>query len=203
MSEESKPSQGTEAEGQSESAEGKEYNAGDLVAKKLIDENRGYRKKNSEYRAKLEDMEKQLSQMQEAKLQEEGKYKEAAEFYKTKAAEFESKYKDATSSYASNVVTSQVRAKAAEMGCIDYEALVKLAPMQDLYDHIDEDFNVKPDAIQSVLEMMQQKRPWLFKKPGPKIEDGVPSKEPPTQSSVGGKGSLDLARMLSVGSQKN
>lgn len=175
---------------------------GDLVAKKLIDENRGYRNKNSGLRKDLETAQKELSDYQEAKLSEEGKHKEAAEFYKKKAADFEEKYKGATSSYATTVVTSQVKAAAAEMGCLDLDAVIKLAPMADLYDHIDEDYTIKPQAVKDLLDMMKQKRSYLFQKSAPKIEDAPLHPKPETQTGKPAASTWDMAKTLAEISRK-
>ena len=161
---------------------------GDLVAKKLIDENKGYRRKNSDLRKDLETTQKERDTLQESKLLEEGKHKEAAEFWKDKAGVLEGKLKDSNSMYASKVVISQVKAKAAEMGCVDLEAMIKLAPMSDLYEDIDEEYNVKPEAVTSMLEMVKQKRDYLFKKAAPKIEDGNPKVNTEDLSSVAAYG---------------
>jgi len=158
---------------QSEPSEDKDTGP-DLVAKKLIDENRKYRSQKLELKKRAEEAETALNKFQEDKLEQEGKYKESSEFYKKKATDAEQKLNTVESKYAYKVVTSQVRLIASEMGCVDSEALVSLAPINDLNDDIDEEFNVKPEAVKGMLDMMQQKRPWLFKKSGPKIQDGTP-----------------------------
>ncbi len=175
-----------------------EPTAEQLAGKHLIDENRGYRRKNSDLRKKTDDLEAQLRSIQETELEKEGKHKEAAEFYKKKALELEDNLNIKTGKYAVKVITSQVRAAAAEMGCIDNEALVQLAPIADLKDDMDDDYNVKGEAVKSMLDMMQQKRPWLFKKTAPVIEDGKPTDViPPSEgNSLKGKSVAELAAML-------
>ena len=151
---------------------------GILAGKKLIDENKKYRSQNRDFRQKLDDAEKKLGDFREQKLEEEGKFKEVSEFQKKRADNLEAKLKETQSNYGWNIITSQVKAKAAEMGCIDLEALVKLAPLNDLEEQVDEDFNIKPEAVSEMIDMMRTKRAWLFKKAAPKIEGGVPQQTP-------------------------
>jgi len=172
----------------------------DLVAKKLIDENRKYRAQKLELKKRVEDAEGKLSKYQEDKLEQEGKFKESSEFYKKKATELEEQLKSVNSSYGYKVVTSQVNTIAAEMGCVDKEALISLAPINDLYDDIDEDFNVKIEAIKGMLDMMQQKRPWLFEKRAPKMHVGVPAK-PNVAEGMEGKSAFDLAKSVLEGAK--
>jgi hypothetical protein len=178
-----------------------ELNPNDLVAKKIIDENKKYRSRARTAEQKLEDANKRLADIERDRLEKEGKFKEASEFYKKEADGWKEKFEQATGSYAETVISSQVRAKAAELGCIDSEALLKLAPMSDLADEVDENFTVKPDAVIEMLKMMQKKSPYLFKKDAPKIEDGAPKEHKAAPPGIEGKSTLDLARMLIANKQ--
>lgn len=176
------------------------------AGKALVDENRKYRNQKRASDKRADDAEAKLKEIERAKLESEGKHKEASEFYKKEADEWKVKFESATGSYATTIITSQVKAQAAQMGCIDPDALCKLAPMQDLADDVDENYIVKPEAVKGMLDMMQKRSPYLFKKQAPVIENQPLNPQAVQQeTAVGTTGTVtiaDLALQIANASRK-
>lgn len=138
------------------------------------EEAKRYRQAAAEERRKREEMET-------ARLQEEGKHQELAEKYRKERDEALERATRATDSYARKTVGAQVRAVAAEMGCIDTDALVKLVNLDDI--PVDDDFNVDPVSVKSILEKERKGRSYLFGKSAPKVHDMAPNPNPDTKQS--------------------
>ncbi len=153
------------------------------------EEAKQYRKALAEERRKREDMETQ-------KLQEEGKHQELADKYRRERDEALDRATRATDSYARKTVGAQVRAVAAEMGCIDTEALVQLVDLDQV--PVDDDFNVDSVSVKNMLEKERQKRSYLFGKTAPKIHDVVPDPNPDTKPNEKSLDQLSMKEKIAL-----
>lgn len=125
-----------------------------------------HRQENAALKARLEELEQKS-------LTEQGNWKEVAEKAQAKAKESEEKLKKANQTFAFKSVSSQVATEALKLGCIDTDALVKLADLSEL--EVKEDFSVEPESIKTLLAEMQKAKPFLFEKAAPKIADAIPN----------------------------
>lgn len=123
----------------------------------------------------------QLEQEAESRKQEElkaqGKFKEIAESQATQIATLEKKLKEDNAKYAAKVVTSQIRAEAAKLGCVDPDALLKLMDMSEI--EVDGEFNIDPSKLKTVLEKEAKEKAYLFSKDAPTFRDAPPSSGKP------------------------
>lgn len=145
-----------------------------LSLKKTAEEAKKYRQENS-------DLKKQLEEFQQKTLQEQGNWKDLAEKAQKKNAELAAELKTTKGKFALKTVSDQLSTEALKLGCIDTDALIKLADLGAL--DVDEDFRVDGESLKSLLAEMQKNKPFLFKKPDPKIQDGLP----PAKGASGGK----------------
>lgn len=115
----------------------------------------------------------------------EAKEKEAKE----KSGEFESLFREAqakleeeaekrreeTARFALSSVTSQLRAEASKRGVTRLDVLEKLVDIKALAKETDSNFQVKPEALNALLEKTQKENDFLFKKEAAGFRDAAPT----------------------------
>lgn len=76
--------------------------------------------------------------------------------------------------YAFKSLSAQVREEAMKHGCVDPAALIRLADLSEV--EIDgETFQADHDKVVEIVSSMKSNNPYLFSKPGPKINDKLPA----------------------------
>ena len=134
--------------------------------------------------SRYEEMEKELSVLNENKLASEGKKDELLEAYKKRIGDLEGKVND----FAFSSVSNSVRLKAKEMGCVDDEDLVKLLDLSSLT--ISDGFATDADEVKTMLEDFKKKKPHYFRPVNPNVNNSVPNVNPNVE---GGK--VDFSQM--------
>lgn len=204
QSAEPKPESGVEVEVKEEVSDVVGNRSNEDYARALVDastEAKKYRVNLKDNKEKLAVAMKKIGEMESAKLKDQGQWKELAEMRGTELTEAKTQLELANTRFCGQVISSQIQSEAAKMGCIDLEALTSLAPVGDLAESVDDNYNVKPQAIKDLLEGVQKKRPYLFQKDAPVVKDGVP-RTPDTGTNLEGKSMTDLARALAMATQR-
>lgn len=107
-------------------------------------------------------------------LAAEGNKDEQIKSLQTKLAETTKKNKDIYGAMARKSLNSQIKAEAAKAGCIDPDAVISLADLSEL--EVDaETFEADADAIKEIVTGLKKSKPYLFSKPGPKINGKLPN----------------------------
>lgn len=112
----------------------------------------------------------ELEQNEQVRL---GKHEETittlrAELDKTKKSE-----KSVFQKYALKSLGQQVREEAVKHGCVDSDALMRLADLSDV--EIDaETFEADREKISSIVSEFKSSKPYLFSKDGPKVNGALP-----------------------------
>ncbi len=127
--------------------------------------------------SRFQDMEKELSILNESKLASEGKKDELLEAYKKRIGDLEGKVND----FAFSSVSNSVRLKAKEMGCIDDEDLVKLLDLSSLT--LSEGFATDADEVKVMLEEFKKNKPHYFKSANPNVNNSLPKINPNVDGS--------------------
>lgn len=127
-----------------------------------------------QYRQRLALEKKEKEELQKKQLAEQGQFKELSEIYKTKAEAAESQAKKLREAFAMKTVADAVALEAVRLGCVDTEAILQLAPLDQI--PIGEGFEVDRTHVKAVLEQFKANKPYLFQKPTLRIPDGVPVK---------------------------
>lgn len=116
-----------------------------------------------------------IQEIEREKLQAEGKKDELITQLNADLKKTKSEYNQTKAKYAMKAVTSQVAAKARELGCIDTEMLTKAMNLENLQVTIvDDDFNVDEAGLMSALDEVKKTKTYLFNKAGPVINDTTP-----------------------------
>lgn len=157
--------------------------------KEVSEEAKQRRKEASEAKKRLAELEKQ-------KLEESGQHKELAERWKKEAHDHKDALKKITSAFAQKSIETKLAQEAARMGCVDLDALIRLAPMDQL--PIDERFEVDSESLKLVLEDMRKQRAYLFTKPAPSVKDAVPQQHKPKEVNIADLSPRQLAEMLAA-----
>lgn len=159
------------------------------LARKLkayANENEKRRHAEKALKQQLEDAKLKLRTAEEAKLKEEGKHKELAEQLQKQLEELDSVHKKTKATYAFKTVTSQIREHAVKSGCVDPDAMIKLATANGLLDSVepDDEFNLKAETVKEIVSNAQKAMPYLFGKTAPQIRDGIPQTKPDTKGTL-------------------
>lgn len=125
-----------------------------------------------QYRQRLALEKKEKEELQKKQLADQGQFKELADIYKGKAEAAESQAKKLRDAFAMKTVADAVALEAVRQGCIDTEAVLQLAPLDQV--PIGDGFEVDRTHVKAILEQFKAGKPYLFQKQAPKIPDGVP-----------------------------
>lgn len=115
-----------------------------------------------------------LSKAEQEKLEAEGKKDELIASLKSKNSELETSNKKTLNNFIFSSLDSQVREEAARLGCVDTDAVVKLADLTEL-EVSDKTFKADKGELTKLLEKMKKDKPYLFSKTGPKINTKMPN----------------------------
>lgn len=131
----------------------------DSTHTRLLEESKRYKKRALEAEKKMEAFEK-------AKLEEQGKYRELYEQYKTQFEELKSQT-------MRDKVSFEVKQHAAKVGCVDVNALLKLG-RSDLMQFDEQTGEIH--GVDLFIEDAKKTSPYLFKtQPTPTINPATPS----------------------------
>lgn len=146
----------------------------------LAAENKKRKAKEQALAGDLEKAMQKLAELEESKTKEQGEYKQLFEKTKGELEAERKSIKETKANYAWQVVTSQIATAAAKAGCVDTDALIKLAGSSEMLSDIESDdsFNVPQDQIKSLIEKAQGKWTYLFGKSAPAVRDGTPATKP-------------------------
>lgn len=130
-------------------------------------------------KARAADLQAQLDRMEQDKLAAEGNKDELITKLQQRVNESEQELKKRDADFAWTAVTSQIQAKAADMGCVNTESLIKLAT-DDLqaFDGIGEDFKVDEDKLKGFLEEQSKKHSYLFQPKKVNVQGVTPGGAP-------------------------
>jgi phenylalanyl-tRNA synthetase alpha subunit len=124
------------------------------------------------------ELKRKLEAIEQEKLESQGKYADINKSLKDKLAEYESQLSNTKKTYAYNAVTSVIKQKAAEMGAVNTEKVLKLMDKSDMeLITVDDNFNVDMSTVVSVLEKMKKDNEdiGLFKRNTPPVKDVNPN----------------------------
>lgn len=154
--------------------------------KHFVDKVLGEKKKAM---AELDELRRKASELENEKLESQGKQSELIDSLKKQVAERDQKLNQKTAQYAQNVIFSAIKAEAVRQGCIDPEALIKLADMNSL--EVDtETFTVSQEDLNRLITNMATEKAYLFKKQVPGIKDATPGV---SKDDLNGK--VDLSKL--------
>ena len=129
-----------------------------------------------QYRQRLAEEKRQREDLQRKSLEDQGQFKELADIYKAKAEAAEAQSKKLREAFATKIVADSVALEATKLGCIDSDAVLQLAPLDQI--PIGEGFEVDRNHVKTIMEQFKTQKPYLFQKTAPKIPDGTPGKTP-------------------------
>lgn len=161
------------AEEQKPAADVKPNNIEAIEAKKLelMAEAKRAKEEARELKARLEAIENE-------KLESQGKYQDINKSLKEKLTEYEKQINETKKKYAYNSVTSVIKQKAAELGAVNPDKVLKFIDKSDMeLITVDENFNVDIDTVKMVLEKIKKENEdiALFKKNVPATKDVNPN----------------------------
>jgi len=137
-----------------------------------------YRKTVSEVKSlksKLAELQAEKEAESQAKLAEQGKWKERAELAETKLKEEQKKAHMILQNFGKKALEGVVQSEALKLGAKPeaVEDILKLADFSDV--EIDETFNIKADQVSLKLKEFSTKKPYLFSTNAKGVSDVVPN----------------------------
>jgi hypothetical protein len=137
---------------------------------KLLGEKKKLQQESAEIKSKLDEFES-------AKLEAEGKLKEANETLKKSLADAKLKQVELFKKVSEKGVKSQFFRKAEKLGCVDPDLAMKATDFSDL--DITEDFEFDETKLDEKLNQLTKNKPHLFKKQVQLPPDYTPSNANP------------------------
>jgi hypothetical protein len=125
-------------------------------------------------KAQLREREEALQKLEAQKLEAEGNKEELISSLKKRLEATEKMNKEMLNNFVYSSLDSQVREEAIKLGCVDPDAVTKLADLSQV--EVDpKTFKADRETVSSVLEDLRKAKPYLFGKSGPKINAQSPS----------------------------
>ena len=154
----------------------------------------GEKKKKDEL---LADATRKIEEMEQVKLEESGQLKVLVEKLREDKRSLGEKYETERRKRAYDLISGQIKAKAAEVGCLDSEALMALGDFSTLEPNEDGTEANETDVMFAISEV-QKKRPYLFRKSVPGVKDMSPSSRPyiSTEKSANEMSTNDLVNKI-------
>lgn len=146
---------------------------------KLLNEKKKTQQELADTKAKLEEYE-------QAKLEAEGKLREALENAKKSAASEKEKGLKIFKTASEKAIRSQFLRKAEALGCVDADMAMKACDFSAL--SLTEDFEFDDKELDVKIQELTKTKPYLFKKDFKLPPDVIPGTETP----AGDKGLKDL-----------
>jgi DNA repair exonuclease SbcCD ATPase subunit len=153
--------------------------------KKALSQRHKFKEENAALKAQLESV-------KQSELEAEGKLKEKADYWKTKAVELEEKYSKTQAQYGWNQVKAQLSSELTKAGCVDSDVAISLLDKAELNSvEVNDDFTVsKQDLNRIVDNLKKDQRTQKIRLFGPPVgvNDMVPGtktkfEEPPKDLS--------------------
>lgn len=128
-------------------------------------------------REKLNAMEAEREAEKQARLTEQGKFKESAEEWQKKAMTADEEKKKLAQNFGMKIFSSEVKTTALQMGATP-EAVDDILKVGDWSDvEIGEDFSVDKEKLKGALSKLQTAKPWFFTKSATAPKDVNPSND--------------------------
>jgi hypothetical protein len=143
-----------------DSVDGKESAKGSVAYdtyRKTVGEVKSLKSQLAEYKAKE-------AELEQAKLTEQGKYKEALDAAQKKAKELEDKLQNSTKLFTKNLFTKEAKAVAMQMGAVDsaLDDIVKVGDWSSV--EIDENMQVNSEQLKEAMAKLAKEKSFFFKK---------------------------------------
>lgn len=130
-----------------------------------------------------------LAELEQNEQMRAGKHEETIQSLRAENEKIKKSERAVFQKYAYRSLGSQVREEAMKHGCVDPDALMKLADLSDV--EVDADtFEADREKIAEVVASMKAKSPYLFNKSAPKINGKMPNGD-----KVSDKKEMDFKKM--------
>ena len=95
--------------------------------------------------------------LKQKELEAEGKLKEKADYWKTKAVELEDKYKKSTAKYGWSQVKSQLSTELMKQGCVDTDVAISLIDKAELNSvEVNDEYNVNATDLTRIVDSLKR-----------------------------------------------
>ena len=109
----------------------------------------------AKFKAENDDLKARLEKYEQERLMAEGKKDEALDYWKEKAAEYESKYKESTANFGKNQVKSQLTKRLMDAGCVEPDVAISLINREEMR-AVDENFNVDDKDLERIVDGLKR-----------------------------------------------
>jgi multidrug efflux pump subunit AcrA (membrane-fusion protein) len=141
-----------------------------------------------------ENMRGKLAEIEQAKLEAEGKVKEALENQKKLTEQYKNKNLEIVKTVSNKAVRSQFFREAEKLGCVDADIAMKAVTFEDL--EITDDFEFDNQKLVGKIQELTKSKPYLFKKDFKLPEDVVPNSQNNKSGSLDDLSIEQLSKMF-------
>lgn len=132
-----------------------------------------------------ESLRAKLAEIEQGKLEAEGKVKEALENQKKMTEQYKSKNVEIIKTVSNKAVKSQFLREAEKLGCIDSELAMKACTFDDL--EITDDFEFDNQKLIGKIQELTKTKPHLFKKDFKMPDNMNPNNKKESKTNLAGK----------------
>jgi hypothetical protein len=141
---------------------------------------------DAEKRAKQRaaELEAQLESLKTKDLEEKQEFKTLADEYKSKLQQTQDELKKEREQYGWEKVTSAIKLKAKDSGCVAPDKLIRLFDKSDFELLRAEDGQIKSETLDALMEKAKKENSFLFSQGQVKFNDTLPSNKPVEKTNV-------------------
>lgn len=128
-------------------------------------------------KARYDEMEKKLKDLEANQLHAEGKKDELLTNYKKRVDELEGSLSTTKKSFAWNTVVGEIKREALRQGCLNPEKLLRLMSDETLNSiEIDDNFSVAVESVKRAVEESKKENGFIFSSGSKAAAHGTPGK---------------------------
>lgn len=126
-------------------------------------------------RTRANDLESQLESLRTKELEEKQQWQTLADEYKQKFQQVEQDLKRERETAKWNMVTSAIKTKARESGCVDPDKLIKIFDKSDFELLQAEQGQIKDESLSALMDKAKKENPFFFGSQQVRINDALPA----------------------------
>lgn len=135
-------------------------------------------------RQRAAELEAQLESLKTKDLEEKQEFKTLADEFKSKYQQTQEELKKERERYGWEKVTSAIKFKAKESGCVAPDKLIRLFDKADFEMLKAEDGQIKSETLEALMDKAKKENAFLFSQGQVKFNDALPGNKPVEKRSV-------------------
>jgi hypothetical protein len=147
-------------------------------------------------RQRATELEAQLENLKTKELEEKQEFKALADEYKTKLQQAQEELRRKDEQYGWEKVTSAIKSKAKDSGCVAPDKLIRLFDKSDFELLRAEDGQIKSDTLEALMDKAKKENSFLFNQGQVKFNDALPGNKGQEKVDVSSLSKKEIEELL-------